>query len=117
MLDGHHASGPTIASWSASVPQIFHEINPLADSRWGEFLHRHARASIFHTPGWLEALQRTYGYEPVVFTTSRPGEQTSDLQVFRQLVCRLVLEKKKTQKKTVAYKYSLTSQYVKPLDD
>src|SRR2546426_12003758 len=75
MLDGRHSSGPTIASWRASVPQIFHEINPLADSRWGEFLHRHARASIFHTLAWLEALQRTYGYEPAVFTTSRPGGQ------------------------------------------
>lgn len=31
------------------------------------------RASIFHTRGWLEALHRTYGYEPVVYTTSAPG--------------------------------------------
>src|SRR5882762_9825597 len=82
MLDGHHSSGPTIASWSASVPPIFHEINPIADSRWGEFLHRHPRASIFHTPEWLEALQRTYGYDPVVFTTSLPGEQLQDGVVF-----------------------------------
>jgi len=93
MLDGHHASGPTIASWSASVPQIFHEINPLADSRWGEFLHRHARASIFHTPGWLEALQRTYGYEPVVFTTSRPGEQLQDGVVFCRVKSWLVRQR------------------------
>lgn len=27
-------------------------------------------SSIFHTPEWLGALQRTYGYEPVVFTTA-----------------------------------------------
>ena len=93
MLDGRHSSGPTIASWSASVPQIFHEINPLADSRWGEFLHRHARASIFHTLGWLEALQRTYGYEPVVFTTSRPGEQLQDGVVFCRVKSWLVRQR------------------------
>jgi len=47
-----------------------------------EFLQRHPRASVFHTPGWLEALQRTYGYQPVVFTTSRPGEPLEDGVVF-----------------------------------
>lgn len=28
---------------------------------------------MFHTPGYLRALQRTYGYEPVVYSTSPPG--------------------------------------------
>jgi hypothetical protein len=46
-----------------------YKIDPLSDSRWPTFLQRHAEASIFHTPGWLEALRRTYGYEPVVYTT------------------------------------------------
>jgi hypothetical protein len=32
---------------------------------------RHPRASVFHTPAWLAALQRTYGYRPVAFSTSR----------------------------------------------
>ncbi len=50
-------------------------VNPLSDSRWAGFLDQHPDASIFHTPGWLEALQRTYGYLPVVLTTSAPGEQ------------------------------------------
>src|SRR5437667_12869495 len=59
-----------------------HSLDPLRDPRWPEFVERHPRASIFHTPGWLEALQRTYGYEPVVFTTSRPGEQLQDGVVF-----------------------------------
>jgi hypothetical protein len=27
---------------------------------------------VFHSVGWLQALRRTYGYEPVVFTTSSP---------------------------------------------
>jgi Acetyltransferase (GNAT) domain len=32
---------------------------------------------VFHTTGWLDALQRTYGYEPMALTTSAPG---ADLQ-------------------------------------
>jgi len=50
-----------------------YEIDPTRDSRWDEFLETHPDASIFHTRGWLEALQRTYGYVPVAFTTSPPG--------------------------------------------
>jgi len=49
-----------------------YEIDPTRDPRWDEFLETHPRASIFHTRGWLEALQRTYGYVPVAFTTSPP---------------------------------------------
>jgi hypothetical protein len=49
-------------------------IDPLRDPRWSAFLGEHSAASIFHTPEWLDALRRTYGYEPVVFTTSAPGK-------------------------------------------
>src|SRR5262245_58094306 len=51
---------------------MVHQIDPLRDPRWAEFVQRHARASVFHTPGWLNALRRTYGYEPVAYTTSVP---------------------------------------------
>jgi len=51
----------------------FHTLDPLADARWKQFLARHARASIFHSSGWLEALKRTYDYEPVVLTSAAPG--------------------------------------------
>jgi hypothetical protein len=47
-------------------------IKPLQDARWTELTNRHPKASVFHTTAWLEALQRTYGYEPIVFTTSPP---------------------------------------------
>jgi CelD/BcsL family acetyltransferase involved in cellulose biosynthesis len=50
-------------------------LDPLRDSRWERFVERHARASIFHTRGWLEALQRTYGYKPVVYTTASESEE------------------------------------------
>lgn len=56
----------------------FYKIDPIRDRRWTEFLQRHPEASVFHTPGWLEALQRTYGYEPVVFTTAPPETELGD---------------------------------------
>ena len=52
--------------------------NPLEDLRWGAFALRHPMASVFHTVGWVQALQRTYRYEPVVYTTSPPGEDLTD---------------------------------------
>src|SRR5580692_12257195 len=47
-------------------------LNPLSDQRWDDLIARHPDASAFHQRGWLEALALTYGYEPVVFTTSPP---------------------------------------------
>jgi len=57
---------------------MVHQIDPLRDPRWAEFVQRHPRASVFHTPGWLNALQRTYGYEPVAYTTSTPRSELTN---------------------------------------
>jgi len=70
-------------------------IDPLRDPRWERFLQTHPTASIFHTPGWLEALRRTYDYEPIVFTTSGTGEELKNGIVFCRVKdwlrgCRLV---------------------------
>ena len=62
-----------------------YEIDPLLDPRWPEFLQRNPRASIFHTAGWLDALKRTYGYEPVAYTTSAPGAQLGSAWVFSRI--------------------------------
>lgn len=59
-----------------------YEIDPLQDRRWSELLERDARSSVFHTCDWLLALKRSYGYEPVVFTTSPTGLQLSNGVVF-----------------------------------
>ena len=45
------------------------QIDPVQDPRWAVFIERHPGATVFHTPGWLEALRRTYGYEPAALTT------------------------------------------------
>lgn len=60
---------------------VYH-FDPLRDARWPEFLERHPRAAVFHTPGWLDALRRTYGYEPVGVTSSPPGESLRNGLVF-----------------------------------
>jgi hypothetical protein len=59
-----------------------YQVDPTKDARWAELLARHPKASVFHTVGWLEALQRTYGYEPVAFTTSSPTDDLRNGLVF-----------------------------------
>jgi hypothetical protein len=57
---------------------MVYEVNPLLDPRWDNFLRMHPLASVFHTSRWLNALHQTYGFEPVVYTTSAPsGEITN----------------------------------------
>jgi hypothetical protein len=59
-----------------------YRIEPLQDPRWTELVDRHPRSSVFHTVAWLEALHRTYGYQPVAYTTSLPGVALEDGLVF-----------------------------------
>jgi CelD/BcsL family acetyltransferase involved in cellulose biosynthesis len=58
------------------------ELDPIRDPRWQRLLLRHPRASIFHTPGWLEALRRTYGYEPAVLASCTSGGELAGGLVF-----------------------------------
>lgn len=60
-------------------------LNPLEDPRWEEFGRQHPGFSVFHTIGWLEALRRTYGYEPIVYTTSPPGSMLTNGIVFSRI--------------------------------
>ena len=55
-----------------TAPSVY-RVNPLSDPRWDTLVAHHPKASVFHQRPWLEALQRTYGYEPIVFTTSSPS--------------------------------------------
>jgi hypothetical protein len=57
-------------------------IAPLKDRRWDAFVGRHPRASIFHSSAWLQALFRTYGYEPVAYTTSAEDQDLENAIVF-----------------------------------
>lgn len=53
-------------------------LNPVSDSRWDDLIERHPQASVFHQRGWLQALVRTYGYEPFVLTSAAAGEPLKD---------------------------------------
>jgi hypothetical protein len=59
-----------------------YQIDPTQDPRWAELADRHPEASIFHSVAWLNALRRTYGYEPVAFTTSSPTGELNNGLVF-----------------------------------
>lgn len=59
-----------------------YELDPIRDPRWPEFLARDHRASVFHAPGWLQALSHSYGYEPIVLTTTPPGQELANGAVF-----------------------------------
>jgi hypothetical protein len=49
-------------------------LDPLVDRRWDQLVASHPSASVFHDRGWLNALARTYGYQPLVITTANESE-------------------------------------------
>jgi hypothetical protein len=53
-------------------------INPFSDDRWDDLVARHPRASVFHHRGWLETLDRTYGYTPLVLTSASENQPLKD---------------------------------------
>lgn len=57
-------------------------LDPLEDSRWIQLIGQHPNASVFHSRSWLLALWATYGYEPIVFTTSAPSEPLTNGLLF-----------------------------------
>ena len=61
---------------------MVHCFNPLTDPRWPSFLSHHPRASVFHGRPWLEALRRTYGYEPIVYSACSPSSELTNGIVF-----------------------------------
>jgi Acetyltransferase (GNAT) domain len=59
-----------------------YQLDPTLDPRWAELVEKHPKASVFHTVAWLQAIQRTYGYKPVAFTTSPPTGELKNGLVF-----------------------------------
>jgi CelD/BcsL family acetyltransferase involved in cellulose biosynthesis len=72
----------TEVTHSLAPPSVARCIEPLEDRRWDEFVQRHPRSSVFHSPAWLKALSRTYGYTPVAYTTSPAGHALENGMVF-----------------------------------
>jgi len=63
-------------------PTAIYRVDPLLDPRWKRFSETHPLAAVFHSVPWLEALRRTYGYKPVVLTTSAPNDVLANGLVF-----------------------------------
>ena len=59
-----------------------YKLNPLQDTRWQDLVDHDPNGSVFHSTPWLHALSRTYGYEPVVYTTTPPANKLSNGVVF-----------------------------------
>jgi CelD/BcsL family acetyltransferase involved in cellulose biosynthesis len=59
-----------------------HEVSPLADPRWPGMLNSHSNTSVFHSVEWLRALQKTYGYEPLAYTSTPPGVPLDNALLF-----------------------------------
>lgn len=64
----HNVSEPSSSANALGI----NSVNPLLDNRWDHLVRQDPKASAFHQRGWLEALARSYGYQPVVFTMSSP---------------------------------------------
>jgi hypothetical protein len=59
-----------------------YEVRPLADPRWPQMLDSHSKTSVFHSVEWLRALQKTYGYQPLAYTSASPGAPLNNAVVF-----------------------------------
>jgi hypothetical protein len=57
---------------------MIYTLDPVRDQRWADFVNTHNSSSVFHTPEWLDAVARTYGYTPTVYTTSKPSSPLSN---------------------------------------
>jgi lipid II:glycine glycyltransferase (peptidoglycan interpeptide bridge formation enzyme) len=73
-------------TWKAAATRVasksVHCFHPLSDPRWERFVQSHPNASVFHSSAWLQALNKTYGYEVVAYTTSANGEELNDAVLF-----------------------------------
>src|SRR5271156_2178476 len=67
---------------SAGKQKVAYCIEPLKDRRWDEFVQWHPQSSIFHSSAWLSSLSRTYGYQPIAYTTCPKDEELKDAVVF-----------------------------------
>jgi len=86
------------ASTGADKP--VYSFQPLKDARWNGFVERHPRTSVFHSSPWLAALYRTYGYEPIAYTT------TSDVQGLENAIVFCRVESWLTGRRLVSLPFS-----------
>jgi hypothetical protein len=82
VLHSNRLKDPDLPEGLAEEQDNVHFLDPLRDPRWSKFVNQNPAASVFHTAGWLHALQRAFGYEPIAVTLSAPSEKLRDALVF-----------------------------------
>jgi len=75
-LSSAQSAGPFLEASPATFP-----LDPLTDSRYSTFLQHHPRSSVFHSVQWLKALNLTYGFEPIAFSTAPPQTELQNAVV------------------------------------
>lgn len=78
MLDtvGARSTASTQAAYTEqSVDLRVGIINPLADSRWHDFISTNKAAEVFHTSAWLGAVSDSFGYEPRAYILEGASSQ------------------------------------------
>src|SRR2546421_2213915 len=66
-----------------TVPRVT-EIDPLADSRWDEYVRNHPRAGAYHLSAWAEILRRAYRFKPTYLALEgKSGELCGALPLMR----------------------------------
>ena len=74
-----HTGNPIASRLPKAQPSMqLYTLDPMSDSRWDDLVASHPSASVFHRRGWLKALAGTYGYRPIVLTSSPPGTRLSN---------------------------------------
>jgi CelD/BcsL family acetyltransferase involved in cellulose biosynthesis len=81
-MDAHNADARKPVRNVGTCPTEVYQLQPLNDPRWADLVNGHPRSSVFHSIAWLKALQRTYGYDPIAFTTSPPRERLKNGIIF-----------------------------------
>lgn len=81
-MEGVDGAALHAVSRTSRMARQVYELDPLSDARWPALVSAHPQASVFHTRAWLSALQSTYKYRPLVFTTSPPDSPLTDGIVF-----------------------------------
>ncbi len=67
------APSPIEVSTHLDAPVCVHPLRPEDEDAWNQFVERHPDGSFFHYIGWKKVMERTYGYKPYYFYSSRGG--------------------------------------------
>src|SRR5690554_7212659 len=91
--------GRQVPTMNAELHLRASRFNAFPVNEYNQYVAGHSAATPYHRSAWLQATEQAYGHTGWVISAHHNGtrseEHTSELQSRPQLVCRLLLEKKK----------------------